>query len=128
MLLKSKKISVALKNYCLRFYKFSVCCCRFECCFICLCYILEPKNIRNELSIPICFQGVSLSLTLVRHLHLLIAVLNGLGSFLKRIWINSIGNAIGLLFSIVLILEYRTISIISDCCISSLIVLSASIL
>jgi PST family polysaccharide transporter len=39
------------------------------------------------------------------------------------IWINSIGNAIGLLFSIVLILEYRTIrGIISDCCISSLIV------
>jgi PST family polysaccharide transporter len=45
---------------------------------------------------------------------------------LKRvIWINSIGNAIGLLFSIVLILEYR-----SGVClvVSSLIVLSASIL
>jgi PST family polysaccharide transporter len=47
---------------------------------------------------------------------------------LKRvIWI-SIGNAIGLLFSIVLILEYRTIRGIIACCISSLIVLSASIL
>jgi PST family polysaccharide transporter len=28
------------------------------------------------------------------------------------IWINSIGNAIGLLFSIVLILEYRTIGVL----------------
>ncbi len=38
----------------------------------------------------------------------LISVLNGLGSFKKVIWINSIGNAIGLVISIVLILEYRT--------------------
>jgi PST family polysaccharide transporter len=38
----------------------------------------------------------------------LISVLNGLGSFKKVILINSIGNAIGLLVSIVLILEYRT--------------------
>jgi O-antigen/teichoic acid export membrane protein len=42
----------------------------------------------------------------------LIAVLNGLGSFKKVIWVNSIGNAIGLLFSIVLILEYRTIGVL----------------
>jgi PST family polysaccharide transporter len=42
----------------------------------------------------------------------LIAVLNGLGSFKRVIWINSIGNAIGLLFSIVLILEYRTIGVL----------------
>ncbi|WP_245744852.1 O-antigen translocase [Flavobacterium frigoris] len=38
----------------------------------------------------------------------LISVLNGLGSFKRVIWINSIGNAIGLLVSIALILEYRT--------------------
>lgn len=39
----------------------------------------------------------------------LISVLNGLGSFKSVIWINSIGNAIGLLVSIILILEYRTL-------------------
>jgi PST family polysaccharide transporter len=33
------------------------------------------------------------------------SVLNGLGSFKRVIWTNSIGNAIGLLFSIVLILS-----------------------
>lgn len=38
----------------------------------------------------------------------LISVLNGLGSFKKVILINSIGNAVGLLLSILLILEYRT--------------------
>ncbi|WP_245181052.1 O-antigen translocase [Flavobacterium sp. XN-5] len=38
----------------------------------------------------------------------LISVLNGLGSFKNVIWINSIGNAIGLLVSIGLILEYKT--------------------
>jgi O-antigen/teichoic acid export membrane protein len=38
----------------------------------------------------------------------LISVLNGFGSFKRVIWTNSIGNAIGLLVSIVLILQYRT--------------------
>ena len=38
----------------------------------------------------------------------LISALNGLGSFKKVIVINSIGNAVGLLVSIVLILEYQT--------------------
>lgn len=39
----------------------------------------------------------------------LIAVLNGLGSYKKVIWVNSIGNVIGLLVSIILIVEYRTL-------------------
>ncbi|MFB0911096.1 MAG: polysaccharide biosynthesis C-terminal domain-containing protein, partial [Flavobacterium sp.] len=38
----------------------------------------------------------------------LIAVLNGLGSFKKVIWVNSIGNIIGLVVSVVLIVEYKT--------------------
>jgi PST family polysaccharide transporter len=38
----------------------------------------------------------------------LITVLNGLGSFKKVIWINSIGNIIGLIVSAFLIVEYRT--------------------
>jgi len=38
----------------------------------------------------------------------LIAVINGLGKFKKVIWINIIGNIIGLLTSIFLILEFKT--------------------
>jgi hypothetical protein len=102
MLLKSKKISVALKNYCLRFISLAFVAVVLSVVLFVLLHF-GTKKYSNELSIPICFQGVSLSLTLVRHLHLLIAVLNGLGSFKKSDLINSIGNAIGLLFSIVLI-------------------------
>jgi len=39
----------------------------------------------------------------------LIAVINGLGKFQKVIWINIIGNIIGLLISICLILQFKTI-------------------
>ncbi|MCV2487283.1 O-antigen translocase [Flavobacterium sp. SH_e] len=38
----------------------------------------------------------------------LIAVINGLGKFQKVIWINIIGNIIGLLISIFLILQFKT--------------------
>lgn len=37
------------------------------------------------------------------------AVLNGLGSFKKVIWVNSIGSVIGLLVSVILIVRYRTL-------------------
>jgi PST family polysaccharide transporter len=56
------------------------------------------------------------------------SVLNGLGSFKRVIWTNSIGNAIGLLVSIVLILSIEPSSIISDCCFSSLLFFFSSIL
>lgn len=39
----------------------------------------------------------------------LISILNGLGNFKKVIWINSIGNIIGLLVSIVLIINFRSL-------------------
>lgn len=39
----------------------------------------------------------------------LLAVLNGLSKFKKVIWINIIGNVIGLLLSLVLILNFRTL-------------------
>lgn len=54
------------------------------------------------------FKVLSLALPWYAVSILLVSVLNGLGNFKKVIWINSIGNAIGLLVSIVLILEYRT--------------------
>lgn len=54
------------------------------------------------------FKALALSLPWYVISIFLISVLNGLGSFKKVIWINSIGNAIGLVISIVLILEYRT--------------------
>ncbi|WP_245709624.1 O-antigen translocase [Flavobacterium degerlachei] len=54
------------------------------------------------------FKALSLALPWYAVSILLVSVLNGLGNFKKVIWINSIGNAIGLLVSVVLILEYRT--------------------
>jgi hypothetical protein len=77
MLLKSKKIS-RFEKLLSTVYKFSVCCCRFECCFISL--HLEPKNIRTNYQYQSVFKVLALALPW-RHLHLLIAVLNGLGSF-----------------------------------------------
>jgi PST family polysaccharide transporter len=77
-----KEDKCALKNYCLLFYKFSVCCCRFECCFISLATFWNQKIFGTNYQYQSVFK-VLVSLTLVRHLHLLIAVLNGLGSFKK---------------------------------------------
>jgi PST family polysaccharide transporter len=54
------------------------------------------------------FKALALALPWYVNSIFLISVLNGLGSFKRVIWINSIGNAIGLLVSIALILEYRT--------------------
>jgi O-antigen/teichoic acid export membrane protein len=62
----------------------------------------------NNYQYKLVFRALALALPWYVISIFLISILNGLGSFKRVIWINSIGNAIGLLVSIVLIVEYRT--------------------
>lgn len=66
------------------------------------------KIFGNDFKYDFVFKALALALPWYAVSIFLVSVLNGLGNFKKVIWINSIGNAIGLLVSIVLILEYRT--------------------
>ncbi|EIA08977.1 O-antigen translocase [Flavobacterium frigoris] len=66
------------------------------------------KIFGNDFKYDFVFKALALALPWYAVSIFLVSVLNGLGNFKKAIWINSIGNAIGLLVSIVLILEYRT--------------------
>jgi PST family polysaccharide transporter len=64
-----KEDKCRLKNYCLRFISLAFVAVVLSVVLFVLLHF-GTKKYSNELSIPICFQGVSLSLTLVRHLHL----------------------------------------------------------
>lgn len=55
------------------------------------------------------FSALSLALPWYVISIVLISILNGLGNFKKVIWINSVGNVIGLLVSIVLITRFKTL-------------------
>jgi O-antigen/teichoic acid export membrane protein len=67
------------------------------------------KIFGNNYEYAIVFKALALALPWYSISIFLVSVLNGLGRFSKVIWINSIGNTIGLLVSLVLILQYRTL-------------------
>jgi O-antigen/teichoic acid export membrane protein len=68
----------------------------------------NQKIFGNHFEYDFIFKALSLALPWYAVSVFLVSVLNGLGNFKKVIWINSIGNTIGLLVSFVLILEYKT--------------------
>jgi PST family polysaccharide transporter len=57
----------------------------------------------------IVFKATALALPWFAISIFLISVINGLGKFKQVIWINIIGNSIGLLVSIIMILQYKTL-------------------
>lgn len=63
----------------------------------------------NNFDYTIVFKALALGLPWYAISVFMLAVLNGLGQFKKVIWINIIGNAIGLLVSIGMILQYKTL-------------------
>lgn len=66
------------------------------------------KIFGNDFEYDFVFKALSLALPWYAVSVFFVSVLNGLGNFKKVIWINSIGNTIGLIVSIVLILQYKT--------------------
>lgn len=57
----------------------------------------------------IVFKAIALALPWFAISVFLLSVINGLGKFKEVIWINIIGNAVGLLVSIVMIVQYKTL-------------------
>ncbi|WP_379698990.1 O-antigen translocase [Flavobacterium sp. HJSW_4] len=68
----------------------------------------NQKIFGNNTEYLIVFKVLALVLPTYGFSVFLIAVINGLGKFKKVIWINIIGNIIGLLTSIFLILKFKT--------------------
>ncbi|WP_347053198.1 O-antigen translocase [Flavobacterium olei] len=66
------------------------------------------KEIFGSNEYQIVFKVLALSLPFYAISIFLTAVINGLGKFKKVIWLNIVGNSIGLLISIVLILNFKT--------------------
>lgn len=66
------------------------------------------KIFGNDFDYDFIVKALALALPWYAVSIFLVSVLNGLGDFKKVIWINSIGNTIGLLVSIVLIIKYKT--------------------
>ncbi|MBZ4034434.1 O-antigen translocase [Flavobacterium sp. 17A] len=69
----------------------------------------NEKIFGNTTEYLIVFKVLALVLPTYGLSIFLIAVINGLGRFKKVIWINIIGNVIGLLTSIFLILQFKTV-------------------
>ncbi|UQD57762.1 O-antigen translocase [Flavobacterium sp. K5-23] len=67
------------------------------------------KILGNNDEYLIVFKALALALPWYSISIFLASVLNGKGRFKKVIWINSIGNVIGLILSLVLILQFRTL-------------------
>jgi PST family polysaccharide transporter len=63
----------------------------------------------NNFDYGIVFKALALALPWYAISVFMLSVINGLGQFKKVIWINIIGNAIGLLVSIIMILQYKTL-------------------
>lgn len=55
----------------------------------------------------IIFKALSFSVPWYAVSIILLAILNGLGSFKKVIWVNIIGNVVGLIVSLTLVLQYK---------------------
>ncbi|MFE3869105.1 O-antigen translocase [Flavobacterium sp. LS2P90] len=89
-------------------------------CLLCIAIILScvlyffatfwSKEIfGNNFDYAIVFKALALGLPWYAISVFMLSVINGLGQFKKVIWINIIGNAIGLLVSIGMILQYKTL-------------------
>ena len=63
----------------------------------------------NNFDYAIVFKALALALPWYVISVFMLSVINGFGQFKKVIWINIIGNAIGLLVSIIMILQYKTL-------------------
>ncbi|MFV8392666.1 O-antigen translocase [Flavobacterium sp. LB2P6] len=63
----------------------------------------------NNFEYAIVFKALALALPWYAISVFLLSVLNGLGQFKRVIWVNIIGNAIGLLVSIGMIFNYQTL-------------------
>jgi PST family polysaccharide transporter len=63
----------------------------------------------NDVQYSVVFKALAFSLPWYAISVFLLAVINGLGQFKRVIWINIIGNAIGLLVAIGMILNYKTL-------------------
>jgi O-antigen/teichoic acid export membrane protein len=63
----------------------------------------------NNFDYAIVFKALALALPWYVISVFMLAVINGLGQFKKVIWINIIGNGIGLLVSIIMVLHYKTL-------------------
>jgi O-antigen/teichoic acid export membrane protein len=63
----------------------------------------------NNFNYTIVFKALALALPWYAISVFMLSVINGLGQFKKVIWINIIGNAIGLLVSIIMVLQYKTL-------------------
>lgn len=55
----------------------------------------------------VIFKALSFSVPWYAVSIILLAILNGLGSFKKVIWVNIIGNVVGLIVSLTLVLQYK---------------------
>lgn len=63
----------------------------------------------NNFDYAIVFKVLALALPWYAISVFMLSIINGLGQFKKVIWINIIGNAIGLLVSIIMVLQYKTL-------------------
>ena len=63
----------------------------------------------NNFDYAIVFKALALGLPWYAISVFMLAIINGLGQFKKVIWINIIGNGIGLLVSIIMVLQYKTL-------------------
>lgn len=89
-------------------------------CLLCIAIILSgvlyffatfwnKEIFGNNFDYRIVFKALALGLPWYAISVFILAVINGLGQFKKVIWINIIGNAIGLFVSIGMILQFKTL-------------------
>jgi PST family polysaccharide transporter len=89
-------------------------------CLLCIAIILScvlyffaafwnKEIFGNNFNYTIVFKALALALPWYAISVFMLSVINGLGQFKKVIWINIIGNAIGLLVSIIMVLQYKTL-------------------
>jgi O-antigen/teichoic acid export membrane protein len=89
-------------------------------CLLCIAIILScvlylfaafwnKEIFGNNFDYAIVFKVLALALPWYAISVFMLSIINGLGQFKKVIWINIIGNAIGLLVSIIMVLQYKTL-------------------
>ena len=68
---------------------------------------LNAKIFGFHFDYAVIFKALSFSVPWYAVSIILLAILNGLGSFKKVIWVNIIGNVVGLIVSLTLVLQYK---------------------
>lgn len=69
----------------------------------------NAKIFSNQFDYSLVFKILALALPWYAVSVFLLAILNGLSQFKKVVWINIIGNAIGLIVSVFMILQFKTL-------------------